>query len=206
MEEKLFTPRENRWLNMLGLCPALLGCATMTEGLVLGLTVLLVLAFTDAAAAGMSRWIPAKYRTLSALIPATLILVLLQFAWMPIPEELLKAPGFMIPTLTIYCILLGRTATPGEADVEESVKNALRTGGSFLLVLMLTTGLRELLGAGTLLGLQVLPESYRGAALLTSLPGGMLVLGFVMAAYSVVETLEQRRRSRRQDGQEEENS
>ena len=188
MEEKLFTPRENRWLNMLGL------------------TVLLVLAFTDAAAAGLSRWIPAKYRTLSALIPATLILVLLQFAWMPIPEELLKAPGFMIPTLTIYCILLGRTATPGEADVEESVKNALRTGGSFLLVLMLTTGLRELLGAGTLLGLQVLPESYRGAALLTSLPGGMLVLGFVMAAYSVVETLEQRRRSRRQDGQEEENS
>ena len=79
-------------------------------------------------------------------------------------------------------------------------------GGSFLLVLMLTTGLRELLGAGTLLGLQVLPESYRGAALLTSLPGGMLVLGFVMAAYSVVETLEQRRRSRRQNGQEEENS
>lgn len=212
MDETMLSRRDARWMSLIGLCPALLVCETLTEGIVLSVTVLLALVSTDAVVTALSRRISVKYRTPASLVPAVLILGILKLVWMLIPQTVIRDPGFFAPLLTIYCILLGRTHKT-RLQMAESLRDALKTGILFTLVLALTTGLRELLGAGTLLGIRVLGEGYSGAAILTELPGGMLVLGFVMAAYSVAESVSDgrsRRRARRAavpaQGQEEENS
>ena len=58
-------------------------------------------------------------------------------------------------------------------------------GIGYTVVLLILSAFRELLGAGTLLGIQVMPSSYVPASMLTLPVGGFLCLGTLIAHHAV---------------------
>ena len=87
-----------------------------------------------------------------------------------------------MPLIVVNCIILGRAeAFAGKNSVIRSAADGLGMGIGFTCALIIMGGVRELLGAGKLLGFQVLPEAIPPMTIFVLAPGGFFVFGLVMA-------------------------
>ena len=77
----------------------------------------------------------------------------------------------------------------------ESACDGLGMGLGFTLAITLLSAIRELLGSGTLLGIQVMPDGYQPMAIITQAPGGFIMLGLLMVVMNSLFKAYDRRRA-----------
>jgi electron transport complex protein RnfE len=83
----------------------------------------------------------------------------------------------------VNCIVMGRAeAFASRNGVAASLMDGIGMGLGFTLIITLLGAIRELLGNGTVFGLQVLPAGYQPFLVFILPPGAFLVIGFLMAA------------------------
>ena len=88
-----------------------------------------------------------------------------------------------IPLIVVNCIVLGRAeAFASKNSVAASAVDGICQGIGYTVVLVIMCTVRELLGAGTLMGIQIMPASYTPALMLVLPVGGFLCLGTLIAA------------------------
>ena len=186
---------------MLGLCPTLAVSTAVTNGLGMGVATTFVLVCSGAVVSALRRVIPSSVR-----IPAfitivasfvTLVMMLVQ-AYLP---ELNDALGIYLPLIVVNCIVLGRAEVfASKHAVPAAMADGLGMGVGFTIALVGMSAIRELLGAGTLLGVRVLPASVEPMIVMVTPAGGFLVLGVLIALSVWVERARQRRRATRGAG------
>ena len=89
--------------------------------------------------------------------------------------------GLFIPLIVVNCIVLGRAeAFAAKNGVIPSAFDGLGMGLGFTLALTLLGATRELLGAGKLFGLTLMPEQY-GSLIFVLAPGAFIALGYLIA-------------------------
>ncbi len=175
--------KENPSLRLvLGTCPTLAITTAVFSSIGMGLAATFVLIFSNMAISACRKIIPDKVR-----IPAfitiiagfvTVVMMLVQ-AFVP---DLYDALGVYLPLIVVNCIILGRAEMfASKNKVLDSALDGLGMGLGFTLTLTLMGFVRELLGAGTLFGLQILPQGVEPVAILASPPGGFFVFGVLMA-------------------------
>ena len=175
--------KENPSLRLvLGTCPTLAITTAVFSSIGMGLAATFVLIFSNMASSACRKIIPDKVR-----IPAfitiiagfvTVVMMLVQ-AFVP---DLYDALGVYLPLIVVNCIILGRAEMfASKNKVLDSALDGLGMGLGFTLTLTLMGFVRELLGAGTLFGLQILPQGVEPVAILASPPGGFFVFGVLMA-------------------------
>ena len=92
------------------------------------------------------------------------------------------ALGMLIPLIVVNCIIFGRAeAFAFKNKPLASVADGLGMGLGFTCAITLICAVRELLGAGTLMGMQVMPAGYMPMDLLVKPAGGFIVFGLMMA-------------------------
>lgn len=170
-------------LQMLGVCSALAVTKTLGTALVMCLALTCVLVASNAAISALRRSIPRDVRLLVQItIIASLVIV---------TDQLLQAYAYgMSRKLSVFvglivtnCIVLGRAeAFAMHHGVGASVLDGLGNGLGYSLVLVCVGGVRELLGAGSLLGYGVLPLAdeggwFRPVELMQSAPSAFFVIG-----------------------------
>ncbi|RVU97496.1 electron transport complex subunit E [Coriobacteriales bacterium OH1046] len=176
---------------MLGLCPTLAVTTAVTNGLGMGVATTFVLVCSGLAVSLLRKAIPNSVR-IPALITiiasfVTLVMMLVK-AYLPALDDAL---GIYLPLIVVNCIVLGRAEMfasknpPGAA-----ILDGLGMGLGFTVSLVLMSAVRELLGAGTLLGVKIMPSFIEPMLIMVTPAGGFAVLGVLIAA-SV--WLEQRR-------------
>lgn len=168
---------------MLGLCPTLAVTTAVTNGLGMGIATTFVLVCSGVVVSLLRKIIPSSVR-----IPAfitiiasfvTLVMMLVE-AYLPALDEAL---GIYLPLIVVNCIVLGRAEMfasknpPGAAALD-----GLGMGAGFTISLVLMSAIRELLGAGTLVGVQILPPSIEPMLIMVTPAGGFAVLGVLIAA------------------------
>jgi electron transport complex protein RnfE len=103
---------------------------------------------------------------------------LLMQAYLPAIYEVL---GLFIPLIVVNCIVLGRAeAFAAKNTVGLSALDGLGMGLGFSLALTLIGAVRELLGTGSLFGMNLYSETY-GMLIFVLAPGAFIVLGYLMA-------------------------
>ena len=108
--------------------------------------------------------------------------------------DIYAALGIFIPLIVVNCIILGRAeAFASKRGVFASLQDALGMGLGFTLALASVGSIRELLGAGTLLGFPVLGSSFQPIMLMAQPPGAFITMGFLFAG---VNYLKQRKEAR----------
>ncbi len=169
---------------ILGMCPTLGTTSSAITGLCMGLATMAVLICSNVAIAGLKSLIPDKVRIPAYIIIISTFVTLLQLvmeAWLP---ALNAALGIFIPLIVVNCILLGRAeAFASRNSVLASAFDGLGIGLGFAVALTIIGIVRELLGAGTVFGLPVYPDSY-GSLLFILAPGAFIVLGFIIALFN----------------------
>ena len=174
--------RENPvFVLVLGMCPTLATTTSAINGMSMGLATTFVLICSNVVISLLKNLIPDKVR-----IPAFIVVIatfvtmvqLLMQAYLPAIYEVL---GLFIPLIVVNCIVLGRAeAFAAKNTVGLSALDGLGMGLGFTLALTLIGAVRELLGTGSLFGMNLYSETY-GMLIFVLAPGAFIVLGYLMA-------------------------
>lgn len=180
-------------VQILGMCPLLAVTTNATNGAMLSLATLLVMALSGAAVASLRHLIPHEIRIpVFILIVATLV-TMVDLAFNAGLHGLYLVLGIFIPLIVTNCIVLARVeAFAAKNPPLHSALDGVFMGLGMLWTLSLLGGLRELIGAGTLLSgielvipgthaLRLLPEDYPGLLLASLPPGAFILLGCLIA-------------------------
>ena len=167
---------------LLGMCSTMAITTTLFNGLGMGVSVTLILICSNVVISLLRRVIPDKIRIAAYIVIiagfVTMVDLLLK-AFLPALSDSL---GVFIPLIVVNCIILGRAeAFASKNSVAASAVDGICQGIGYTVVLLILSAFRELLGAGTLLGIQIMPSSYVPAGMLTLPVGGFLCLGTLIA-------------------------
>ena len=100
--------------------------------------------------------------------------------------SLYEALGIYIPLIVVNCIILGRAeAYANKHTPLLSVMDGIGMGLGFTIALTLAGMIRELLGAGTVFGFRLLPESF-GMTIFIQPPGAFLVFALIIAVMNAI--------------------
>jgi electron transport complex protein RnfE len=183
---------------MLGMCPTLAVTASAVNGLGMGLTTAAVLALSNLMISCLRRVIPGKVR-----IPAFIVVIasfvtvveLLLEAYLPFLNDAL---GVYIPLIVVNCIILGRAESYAYGNPPVlSFFDGLGMGLGFTAALTGIGAVREVLGAGTLFGVRIMPASYTPVSIFVLAPGAFFVLAALAALQNFVKARNAARRRRR---------
>ena len=150
-------------LLVLGICSALAVTSQMTTALVMSVCVTLVVAFSSLTISIVRFQIPNSVRIgIQITVIATLVILIDQFL-QAFYFDLSKQLSIYVGLIITNCIVMGRAegfamSNPPVASFIDGLGNGLGYG----LVLMCVAFFRELLGAGTLFGFEVLPLTTEG--------------------------------------------
>nr|HQU89727.1 electron transport complex subunit E [Denitromonas sp.] len=187
-------------VQLLGLCPILAVSTTMVNAVSLGVATILVMALANLSVATLRNFIPYEIRIpVFILIIASLVTVvdLLFNAYL---HELYLVLGIFIPLIVTNCIVLARIeAFAAKNDPLVSTFDGIAQGIGLLLVLAVLGAMRELIGAGTLLGgidliiegasaIKVLGADYPGFMIAILPPGAFFALGCLIAAFNWINS------------------
>lgn len=174
-------------LLLLGLAPLLGGTTTLAGGTILGLCAIFVLVLTGISVSLIGKLLPAQVKNISFMIIAAFYVTLCEILLSFFLPQIRDALGIYLPLLTVSGLMLSRATSAEKEAAAASALSGLGMGLSFFAAAFVMSFLRELLGAGTLLGLRIIPERYAIGMLLS--PFGALVLfGLMIAAVRYINS------------------
>ncbi len=176
---------------LLGFCPTLAVSTSVVNALGMGIAFTFVIVFSNLFISLFRKVIPNEVRIPLFILIAVTFVSMTEMLVAGFAPALYKALGIFIPLIVVNCIILGRAeAFASKNPWWPSVKDGLINGLGFTFGLSLLAFFRELLGAGTVLGLRVMPASYQPVLLLILPPGAFLLLGIIFAlmAYDKAHT------------------
>ncbi len=183
--------RENpTFVLLLGMCPTLATTTSAQNGLLMGLATMFVLVCANVAMSLIKNLTPDKVRIPVFVVVIASFVTILQMmlaAWLPSVNASL---GLYIPLIVVNCVILGRAeAFACKHTPFESLLDGVGIGLGFTLGLTLLGMAREVLGAGTVFGLHLLPETM-GMLVFILPPGAFITLGYLIAIINKVRKAE----------------
>jgi electron transport complex protein RnfE len=167
-------------VQLLGLCPAMAVSNSLANGIAMGIATTFVLTGSSCIISMFRKYIASEVRLTSyILIIATFVTVadLMLAASFP---DISKALGPFVPLIVVNCIILGRAeAFAGKVAPLRAVADGIGMGAGFTLAMIVISASRELLGSGSLLGVNVLGPKFEPWVIMVMPPGGFLMLGIL---------------------------
>jgi Na+-translocating ferredoxin:NAD+ oxidoreductase subunit E len=167
---------------MIGLCSALAVTNTVANALGMGAALTFVLVLSEVIISAFRKLIPDSIRIpifIIVIAAFTTIMDLAMKAWFP---DLSKAMGVFIPLVVVNCIIMGRVeAFSSKQTVAASLFDGFGMGIGYTMILIFIAVIRELFGNGTILGFQVMPESFQPMLFFVLPPGGFLVFALFVS-------------------------
>lgn len=167
---------------LLGMCPTLATTTSAINGLSMGLATMAVLICTNFVISAIKNITPDMVRIpVFIVVIAAFVTILQMFMQAYAPDNINQALGIYIPLIVVNCIILGRAESFAAKNTPmASLFDGLGIGMGFTLALTLLGCVRELLGAGSLFGLVLLPEE-TNILLFILPPGAFITLGYLIA-------------------------
>ena len=181
--------KENPSLRLvLGTCPTLAVTTLAVNGLGMGLAATFVLVCSNIAISALRKIIPDKVRLPAYITVIATFVTVLQMLVKAFVPALDSALGIFLPLIVVNCIILGRAEMfASKNSIGLSALDGLGLGLGFTGTLVVMGSVREVLGAGTLFGVQVMPAAVDPMTVFITPPGGFFVFGCLMALVIWIE-------------------
>lgn len=168
-------------VSLLGLCPTLAVTNSALNGLVMGLATLFVLTCSSIMISLMRNIIPRQVRIAGYIVVIATFVTMADLFLAAFYPGLSKALGPYVPLIVVNCLILGRQeAFASRNRVHRALLDALGMGCGFLLVLFVLGSIRELLGSGSILNVQILGTWFQPWLVMILPPGAFFTLGLLI--------------------------
>lgn len=172
----------------LGLCPTLAVTNSVANSLTLGVATFFVLLASSIMVSSVRKWVPGEVRISTYILIIATFVTVADMVLAAVVPDIHKALGAFIALIVVNCIILGRQeAFAGKNPVGRSALDAIGNGIGFMIAMLLMGSIREVLGAGTLLGFPVFGPNFEPWVIMVLPPGGFLTLGVILLAISAFQ-------------------
>lgn len=197
--ERLFNGivKENpTFVLMLGMCPTLAVTTSAINGIGMGLSTTVVLVMSNLLISLLRGIIPDKVRVPAFIVVIASFVTVVQLLMQGYVPSLYDSLGIYIPLIVVNCIILGRAESyASKNEPIPSIFDGIGMGLGFTVGLTCIGIVRELLGAGSVFGIQVLPlaDAAKGVSGYTPInifvlaPGAFFVLAFLTTIMNVAK-------------------
>lgn len=173
---------------MLGMCPTLAVTTSAINGLGMGLSTTVVLVMSNMLISMLRNIIPDSVRVPSFIVVVASFVTIVQFLMEGFVPSLYASLGIYIPLIVVNCIILGRAESYASKNpVLPSIFDGIGMGIGFTIALTIIGAVRELLGAGQIFGMTVMPSSYQPITIFILAPGAFFVLAVLTAVQNKVK-------------------
>lgn len=166
---------------MIGLCSSLAVTTNVLNGLGMGAAMTFVIFMSELIISIFRKAIPKDIRIpvfIIVIASFTTIVDLLMQAFTP---ELSESMGIFIKLIVVNCIIMGRVeAFASKETPGKSILDALGMGIGYTWVLAAISLVREVLGSGSVAGIQFIPEELH-IKFFANPPGGFFVFGLFIS-------------------------
>ncbi|MDR1029356.1 MAG: electron transport complex subunit E [Treponema sp.] len=174
---------------MIGLCSSLAVTTAVANGIGMGLSMTFVLLMSEMVISLFKKLIPESVRIPVFIIVIAAFTTVIDYVLKAYFPDLSKAMGVFIPLIVVNCIIMGRVESfASKQAVSDVIPDALGMGLGYTWVLTGISIIREILGSGTLLGFQVLPESFQPILFFVMPPGGFFVFAFFISLNFLIKS------------------
>jgi Na+-transporting NADH:ubiquinone oxidoreductase subunit D len=175
-------------LQILGICSALAVTTSLATALTMSAALTVVLVLGNATISAIRNHIPNSIRLIVQItIVASLVIVIDQFL-RAYAFEMSQRLSIFVGLIVTNCMVLGRIeAFAMRNTVGQSILDGIGNGFGYSLILIVVASIRELFGAGSLLGYPVLPTVDDGGwfeplNLMLLAPSAFFIIGFLVWA------------------------
>lgn len=175
------------FVQLLGMCPTLAVTTTLRNGLGMGLSATAVLIMSNMLVSLLRKAIPDKVRIAAYVVIIATFVTIVQMVLQAFVPSLYASLGLFIPLIVVNCIILARAeAFASKNSVGKSALDGLGMGLGFTGALCIISTVREILGAGTVWGIQIIGGPIKPMAILGMPPGGFIILGIIIALINFI--------------------
>ena len=178
---------------VLGICSSLAVTVQLKGAFVMGLSVIIVTGLSSLVCSLLRNTIPNRIRIIVQLVVVAMMVILV--------DQVLKAYAYSVSkTLSVYigliitnCIVMGRIEAFALGNKPlASLVDGLGNGVGYALILVVVAFFRELLGSGTLFGIQIIPQAvydfgYMNNGLMILPPMALILLGCIIWVQRAVQ-------------------
>lgn len=174
---------------LLGMCPTLAVTTSVNNAIGMGLAVIAVLTASNIVVSLLRKVIPDSVRIPSYIVIIATFVTMIEMIMHAYFVELYNSLGIFLPLIVVNCIILGRAeAFANKNTVLDSIYDALGMGTGFTLALIILATFREVLGAGTFMGIPLFGPSFQPALVMILPPGAFLALGLLLGLINLIKT------------------
>ena len=161
-------------VQILGICSVLAVTAKLEPALVMGLSVIAVLAFSNVIISLIRNTIPTNIRIIVQLVVVAGLVVIVSQLLEAYAYSVSKQLSVFIGLIITNCILMGRLEAFAMGNRPwPSFLVGVGNGIGYTIILVIVAFFRELLGSGTLFGFQVVPQCFYEAGYVNN---GLMIL------------------------------
>jgi electron transport complex protein RnfE len=174
--------RENPvFIAVLGLCPAMAVTNSLVNALVMGLATAFVLIGSSTLVSLLRKIIPRQVRISIYIIIIATFVTSVDFILAALMPQEHKRLGAFISLIVVNCLILGRQeAFASKQRMLPALADAVGMSVGFTLALSMVGAIREILGAGSLLGYPLFGANFEPWVIMILPPGGFLVMGVLL--------------------------
>ncbi|MCM8780291.1 MAG: electron transport complex subunit E [Candidatus Omnitrophica bacterium] len=166
---------------VLGLCPSLAVSTSVNNALGMGFAATFVLLGSNTIISSVRRIVPERIRIPCFIVIIATFVTLVELFLKAYLPQLNRSLGIFVPLIAVNCIVLGRAeAFACKNSLAHSILDALGMGAGFTLSLTIIASIRELTGAGALLGMTVI-RNFEPVIMMVLAPGALLTIAFLIA-------------------------
>lgn len=188
-KEALFNPlsKDNPVLvQILGICSTLAVTAQLEPAIVMGISVIAVLAISNVVISLLRKTIPTSIRIIVQLVVVAALVIIVQQVLRAYAYDVSVQLSVFIGLIITNCILMGRLEAFALSNKPwPAFLDGIGNGLGYMIILVIVAFFRELLGSGTLLGFQVIPQwcyehGYMNNGLMILPPMALITVGCII--------------------------
>lgn len=172
---------------VLGTCPTLAITTSAINGIGMGLAATVVLIGSNVVISMLRKFIPGKVRMPAFVTIIAGFVTIVQMLLKAYVPTLDKALGIYIPLIVVNCIIMARAESYAfKNPVLYSAIDGLGMGIGFTLAITAIGSIREILGNGSIFGMQLFGEAASPALAIILPPGGFLIFGLSIGLVNLI--------------------
>lgn len=173
------------FVQFLGMCPTLAVTNSVRNALAMGLATTFVLVCSNGLISSVRKYVPTQVRIATFIAIAATAVTITDYLVKAISIDIYKALGPFLALIVVNCVILARAeAFAAKNPVVPSLLDGLGNGVGFTVGLTLLGTVREVLGAGSFLGVPLFGPNFEPWVLFLLPPGGFITLAMWLLLFA----------------------
>ena len=179
-------------VQILGICSSLAVTVQLKPAIVMGLSVMVVTAFSNLVMSLLRNGVPSRIRIIVQLVVIAALVILVDQILKAYVYDVSKQLSVYVGLIITNCIVMGRVEAFALGNRPwDSFLDGIGNGAGYAIILIIIAFFRELLGSGSLLGFRVIPEcwyienggAYSNCGLMLFPPMALILVGCIIWAH-----------------------